>query len=91
MKNEGTRVDISSKNRKAVFDLMYRYWVDQESFSNVEQEISYMDPRDLGFNDQSINAREITQEITNTDPALFEGDLAKDWQEFVSNRQAGME
>lgn len=84
-------MDISSKNQNAVFNLMYRYWVDQESLYNVEQEISYMDPRDLGFYDQSIEAREITREITNADPALFEGDLANDWQEFVSDRQIGME
>lgn len=84
-------MDISNKNQNAVFNLMYRYWVDQESFYNVEQEISYMDPRDLGFYGQSIDAREITREITNTDPALFEGDLAKDWQKFVGDRQTGME
>lgn len=83
-------MDISIKNQNAVFNLMYRYWVDQESFYNVEQEISYMDPRDLGFYDQSIDAQEITQEITNTDPAIFEGDLAKDWQKFVSDRQVGI-
>lgn len=79
-------MEITSETQKPVFDLLFKYWVDQESYFNIEQEISYMDPRDLGYFDKSIEAKDIAREITNTDPALFENSLAEDWQEFINNR-----
>lgn len=69
-------MQTSSENQKPVFDLLYKYWVEQESFYNIEQKISSMDPRDLGFFYKGIAAREIAREITNTDPTLFNGTLA---------------
>lgn len=84
-------MNITDDNQQAIFELLYKYWVDQESYPNLEQEISYIDPQDIGYYDNSIEAIDIADEITNTDPVLFEDDLAQKWQKFVHNRLSGLE
>lgn len=83
-------MNITATNERAIFDLLFTYWVDQESYSNLEQEISYIDPRHLGFYN-NIEAIDIAQEVASTDPVLFQGDLAKKWQKFVDDRLSGVE
>lgn len=82
---------ITADNERAIFELLYKYWVDQESYANLEQEISFIDPRHLGFNKNNIEAIDIAREVADTDPVLFQNNLAKDWQKFVDDRLSGVE
>lgn len=84
-------MNITADNERAIFELLYKYWVDQESYSNLEQEISFIDPQHLGFNKDDIRAIDIAREIADTDPVLFQDALAKDWQKFVDDRLSGFE
>ncbi|MBC2722777.1 hypothetical protein [Desulfosporosinus sp.] len=84
-------MNITRGNERAIFELLYKYWVDQESYENLEQEISFLDPQHLGFKKNTIEARDIAREIIETDPVLFQNDLAADWQKFVDDRLAGVE
>ena len=84
-------MNITATNERSIFELLYKYWVDQESFENIEQEISFIDPRHLGFYENNIEAVDIARDVVDTDPVLFQDDLAKDWQEFVDDRLSGVE
>ena len=84
-------MNITRGNERAIFEFFYKYWVDQESYENLEQEISFLDPQHLGFKTNTIEARDIAREIIETDPVLFQEDLAVNWQKFVDDRLAGVE
>ncbi|MGC7871361.1 hypothetical protein ACPUYX_07490 [Desulfosporosinus sp. SYSU MS00001] len=84
-------MNITAENQRAVFELLYKYWVDQESYSNLEQEISYFDPRHLGYYDNNAEAIDIAKDIAQTDPVLFQDNLAQEWQKFVDDRLSGIE
>ena len=84
-------MNITATNERSIFELLYKYWVDQESFENIEQEISFLDPRHLGFYETNIKAVDIARDIVHTDPVLFQDNLAIDWQEFVDDRLSGVE
>ena len=82
---------ITADNERAVFELLYKYWVDQESFENLKQEISFIDPQHLGIYGNNIEAEDIARQVADTDPVLFQDDLAEDWQKFVDDRLSGVE
>lgn len=84
-------MNITADNERAIFELLYKYWVDQESYSNLEQEISFLDPQHLGFYKNNIEAIDIAREVADTDPVLFQDDLAKEWQKFVDDRLSEVE
>lgn len=84
-------MNITADNERAIFELLYSYWVDQESYENLEQEISFIDPRHLGFYENDIEATDIAKEVAATDPVLFQDNLAKEWQKFVDDRLSGVE
>lgn len=84
-------MNITEDNKRDIFELLYKYWVDQESYSNLEQEISFIDPRHLGFYENIIEAIDIAKEVALTDPVLFQNDLAQEWQKFVDGRLSGVE
>ncbi len=84
-------MNITDDNAPAIFELLYKYWVDQESYSYLEQEISYVDPRHLGFYNNNIEAIDIAKEVASTDPVLFQDDLAQKWQQFVDDRLTEVE
>ncbi len=87
----GTLMNITADNERAVFELLYKYWVDQESYENLKQEISFIDPQHLGFHENNIESIDIARQVADTDPVLFQNDLAKDWQKFVADRLSGVE
>lgn len=83
-------MNITPDNKRAIFELLYKYWVDQESYSNLEQEISFMNPQLLGYYEYNIEANDIAKEVALTDPVLFKNELAQDWQKFVHDRRSGL-
>ncbi|GAB6152234.1 hypothetical protein JCM17380_09840 [Desulfosporosinus burensis] len=60
---------ITADNERAVFELLYKYWVDQESFENLKQEISFLDPQQLGINENNIEANDIARQVA--EPLLY--------------------
>ncbi len=84
-------MNITPENERPIFELLYKYWVDQESYENLEQEVSFLDPQHLGFYEHTIEAKDIAAQVIETDPVLFQDDLAKDWQKFVDDRLSGVE